>query len=141
MGTGLTPGQRAHVDQVLALVNEVEHAWPWNQQLLNDLIAETVVLDRLGAQWQGMRDDRAYLLWSNGRLAELRAINEYEVTRQVIETLPRREVECDLCPIVGVPAGVAVIAVPRNLVALVLCALCSNRLNPDVFIQTGVSNG
>lgn len=141
MNTGLTPGQRAHVDQVLALVNEVEHAWPWNQPLLNDSGAEETVLDRLGAEWQGMRADRAYLLWSNGRLGELRAINEHEITRQVIEDTPRCAVECDLCPIVGIPAGVAVVAVPRNLVALVLCGLCANRLNPEVLIQIGEANG
>ena len=137
----LTPGQRAHVDQVLALVNEVEHAWPWNQQLMADAEVERVVLERLGDDWPGLRDDRAYLLWANGRLVDLDdAITEHDIARQIIKSLPLGG-ECDRCRVVGGIAGVAVVAVPRNLVPLLLCGTCASELRPDVLIPKEANDG
>ncbi|MCP3422981.1 hypothetical protein [Nocardioides pinisoli] len=141
MDIRLTPGQRAHVDQVLALVNEVEHAWPWNQQLMADAEVERVVLERLGDDWPGLRDDRAYLLWANGRLVDLDdAISEHDITRQVIGSMPLGG-ECDRCRSVRRIAGAAVIAVPRNLVPLLLCGSCASRLRPDVLITKEATDG
>lgn len=141
MDMRLTPGQCAHVDQVLALVNEVEHAWPWNQQLMADAEAERVVLERLGDDWPGMRDDRAYLLWANGRLVDLNdAISEHDIAWQVIKSMPLGG-ECDRCRVVGGIAGVAVVAIPRNLVPLLLCGSCASHLRPDVLITKEASHG
>ena len=141
MDTRLTPGQRAHVDQVLALLNEVERAWPWNEQLMADSEVERVVLERLGEEWPGMRADRAYLLWGNGRLFELdAALNEHDITRQVIASAPVAG-ECDGCRVVDGIAGVAVVAVPRNLVPLLLCGNCASALNPDVLIPKEICHG
>ncbi|GAA1543252.1 hypothetical protein [Nocardioides humi] len=139
----LTPGQRAQVDQVLSLINEVDKAWTFNEQLANDDEVERVLLEEfMGGEWVGMRSDRAYLLYASmSRMVELdHALTPHDITRQVVATAPRREVECDRCRVLGVPAGVAVVNIRRNLAALVLCQSCVNHLNPDVLIETGEIN-
>lgn len=137
MPGALTPGQRAHVDQTLAVVNEVERCYPFNQRILNDGEMERVILeDFMGGAWGTLRDDRAYLLWaSTGRAVELGSpLTAADITRQVVAAAPTGDVPCDRCRVLTVPAGVAVVAVPRNLMAVVLCGGCADELRPDVLI-------
>lgn len=141
LGAPLTPGQRAQVDQVLALINEVDKAWPWNEHLMANSEVERVVLERAEQGWQGMRSDRAYLLWGNGQLVELdHALTEHDICRQVVRAAPPGVQQCDTCPVVTTPAGVAVVNMRRNLVPLLLCPTCASELNPDVLIETGASH-
>jgi hypothetical protein len=129
----LTPGERAHVDQVLALVADVERAWPMNEHLMNDPEVERVVLERLSG-WQGLAADRAFLLWGNGRMVEVKPDWD-DITRMTRGTMPRLdESECDRCRVVGA-AGVAVIAVPRNLIPLLLCGTCFEELQAALITE------
>jgi hypothetical protein len=130
----LNPGEHAVVDQRMALLRDVEAVWPYNERILGDDECERVVLDRLGDEWQGMRNDRAYLLWSNGRLVEVEP-DALSIGSAVRATMPNLAAsECDRCRRVGV-AGAAVVAVPRVLVPLLLCTNCSAEVERDLFIE------
>lgn len=134
----LSPGERASVDQTLALAWDVEAAWPHNQRLLADSECERVVLERLGEPWAEMRADRSYLLWANGRMVAVEP-DPLVIASTAFRTSPDFDTsECDRCPIQGV-AGVAVVACPRNLVPLLLCACCADELDHDLFITGGAA--
>ncbi|WP_426241865.1 hypothetical protein [Nocardioides sp. LHG3406-4] len=139
MRRDLTVGETAHVDQVVALIRDVEREWPYNEALIADSECERVVLERLGDTWEGMRADRCYLLWGHGRMVELPLANSMVITATALNTAPTGG-ECDRCRCVTTLAGVAVVAVPRNLVPLVLCWACVEELNPESLLQTGASH-
>jgi hypothetical protein len=132
----LSPGERATADQRLALIEDVERAWPYNQGVLADSVCEDVVLDRLGEAWVGMRADRAYLLWGNGRLVPVEP-DALLIGAAVQSTMPDQATsECDRCHRVGV-VGAAAVACPRNVVPLLLCTNCADQVEPDL-LTTGV---
>jgi hypothetical protein len=129
----LNAGEHAVVDQRMALLRDVENAWPFNEQVLGDDECERVVLDRLAEPWQEMRPDRAYLLWANDRLVEVEP-DPLKIGAAVRASMPDLRVsECDRCRCVGV-VGAAVVAVPRLLVALLLCGNCVPEVEPDLLV-------
>lgn len=137
--TGPTAAQVAERDQADAAIREVEKAWPCNDALMDDDEVRSVVFERLGQAWpEDLPVSRSYLIFGHGRFVEVLS-DPMVITALALKLAPRRG-DCDRCHVLKPLAGVAVVAVPLNLVALSLCWDCADHLNPESLLQMGVSN-
>lgn len=137
--SGAAPWQVAERDQADAAIDAIDRAWPYNQALMNHDEVRAIVEDWIGQPWPvGKPVAQSYLIFGHGLFAEV--MPDALWIASVAAKYARRDGDCDVCHAPKPLAGVAVVAYPINLMALVLCGDCAEELNPDSLLQFGVTN-
>lgn len=148
MKTPADPATRAAFDQQRQAISTMSTALPHAGLRVQSAKLDAVVQERfftfMGAEPVEPGNDRgmvpdswapgtSYLIWDDGRAVAIEPHPDM-ITGTAKASAPRlAATACDSCDGVGC-AGVALVATPPHVVALVLCGPCASYVNPDPFL-------